>query len=200
MPAMKRLALSIALVCARLAAAQEMPRAVRYRFVPEKSDLHFELPTTLHLVRGKVPEWTGEVEVDPGQPGVLRARIAIKAVSIVTSSKGRDANMHRKVLESTAFPEIVFQAATYKGDLGELSPGRSFTTEITGDLTIHGVTLPVQTSIECEILADHAIIVGAVPLHWKDFRLRDMSNLFNKVRDPLTVIFRLWAEPEAQPR
>jgi|PersoiStandDraft_1058852.scaffolds.fasta_scaffold28211_2 polyisoprenoid-binding protein YceI len=200
MPAMRRLVLSIALVCARLAAAQEMPHAVRYRFVPEKSDLHFELPTTLHLVAGKVPDWTGEIEVDPAQPGVLHARIAIKAVSIVTGSKGRDANMHRKVLECSAFPEIVFQAATYKGDLGKLSPGRSFTTEIAGDLTIHGVTLPVQTSIECEILADHAIIAGAVPVHWKDFRLLDMSRIFNKVRDPMTVIFRLWAEPEGRAR
>ena len=62
----------------------------------------------------------------------------IKAASVATGSPRRDANMHRKVLESPTFPEIVFQAGTYKGDLGKLSPGRSFTTEIAGELTIHG--------------------------------------------------------------
>ena len=170
--------------------------ALRYRFVPEKSDFHFELPTTFHLVRGSVPKWSGGVVVEPGTPGTLRARIVIDSGALSTSSRARDAKMHARVLESPAFPEIVFEAGTYKGDLANIASGRSVTAEVVGQLTVHGVTVPVQTSVECEILTDHAVVAGAVPVHWKDFKLHDPSLLMNRVRDPLTVIFRLWAEPE----
>ena len=172
------------------------PRPLHYRFVPEKSDLSFELPTTLHLVRGKVTAWRGEVSVDPGSPGILHARLDIKAGSLVTGSNGRDANMHEKVLESDRFPDIVFEAKTYKGNLSQFGPGRAFTAELTGDLTIHGVTRPLQTSVECNVFRDRAFLAGEVPIHWKEFGLRDMSRVFNKVRDPMTIFFRLWAVPE----
>ena len=173
------------------------PRPLHYRFVPEKSDLSFELQTTLHLVRGKATAWRGEVVVDPREPGLVHARLDIKAGSLVSGSRGRDADMHEKVLEADRFPDIVFEAKTYKGNLSQFGPGRAFTVELTGDLTIHGVTRPLQTSVECNVFPDRAFVAGEVPIHWKEFGLRDMSKFFNKVRDPMMIFFRLWAVPEA---
>ncbi len=174
-------------------------RRLEYRIVPEKSDLSFELPTTLHLVRGKVTAWKGEVLVEPAEPGIVHASIDIKAASLVSGSRGRDADMHEKVLEADRFPDIVFEAKSYKGNLSEFGPGKAVTVELTGELTIHGVTRPVQTSVECNVFADHAFLAGEVPIHWKEFGLRDMSRFFNKVKDPMTVFFRLWAVPENSP-
>ena len=172
------------------------PKVLKYRFVPEQSSITFELPTSFKVIHGKVDAWHGRVEVDPTTPGVMRAKILIRADSIETGNARRDLDTRDKVLEAARFPEIVFEAKTYKGNLSKFEPGAILTAEISGDIEIHGVTKPLQTSVECAVLADHVVVAGAVPVFWKAFGVRDMSRLFLRVRQPMLVVFRLWAVPE----
>jgi polyisoprenoid-binding protein YceI len=172
------------------------PHVLKYKFVPEKSTITFELPTTLHLVHGKVGSWSGNAEADPKSPGVLRSRIEFRADSLQTGNARRDAVMRDKVLEASRFPEIVFEGKGYKGNLSGFGPGATITAELTGEVVIHGVSKPLQASMQCAVLEDHIMIAGAVPIHWKQYGLRNMSTLFNRVQDPMTVIFHLWAVPE----
>ncbi len=173
------------------------PRVLKYRFVPEKSKISFELPTTFHLVHGTIGSWSGNAEIDPTTPGVLRSRIRFRADSLQTGNARRDAVMRDKVLEASQFPEIVFEGKSYKGNLSGFGPGTTVTVEILGDVMIHGVNKPLQASVQCAVLEDHHLLIaGAVPIHWKQYGLRNMSTLFNRIQDPLTVIFHLWAVPE----
>jgi hypothetical protein len=68
--------------------------------------------------------------------------------------------------------------------------------ELTGEVIIHGVSKPLQAPIQSAVLDGHVLIAGAVPIHWKQYGLRNMSTVFNRIQDPLTVIFHLWAVPE----
>jgi polyisoprenoid-binding protein YceI len=172
------------------------PRVLRYRFVPEQSTLTFELPTTYRVVHGKTGAWKGSVEVDPASPGTLKARLQIRAESIETGNSHRDLDVRDKVLEAAKFPEIVFEAKKYKGSLANFDPGATITAEVSGELTIHGVTKPIQTSLQCAVLPDHVVVAGAVPVFWKAFGLRDMSRLFLRIKDPMLIVFKLWAVPE----
>jgi polyisoprenoid-binding protein YceI len=172
------------------------PRVLRYRFVPEKSTLTFELSTTFRVVKGKTGAWQGSVEADPASPGKLKARLQIRAESIETGNSRRDLDVRDKVLEAAKFPEIVFEANTYKGSLANFDTGATITAEVTGALTIHGVTKPLQSSLQCAVMPDHVFVAGAVPVFWKAFGLRDMSRLFLKIKDPMLIVFRLWAVPE----
>ncbi len=172
------------------------PHVLKYRFVPEKSSVSFELPTTLHLVHGKVGSWTGTAEADPRKPGVLRSHIEFRADSLRTENLRRDAVLRDKVLEASRFPEIVFEGRGYKGNLSGFAPGATVTAEVTGEVWIHGVSKPLQASMQCAVLEDHIMIAGAVPIHWKQYGLRNMSTIFNRIQDPMTVIFHLWAVPE----
>jgi hypothetical protein len=45
-------------------------------------------------------------------------------------------------------------------------------------------------------MSDHVVVAGAVPVFWKAFGLRDMSRLFLKIKDPMLIVFKLWAVPE----
>jgi polyisoprenoid-binding protein YceI len=178
-------------------AAAAPPRVLAYRFLPQKSILKFELPTTFHTVHGEVGAWKGEIEILPNEPGRLRGRIVIKAGSLTTANVRRDADMDAKVLETGIYPDIVFEATGYSGDLSTLDSG-SATVTVTGTLTIHGVGRPVEVPVECALIEDHAIVAGAVPLHWREFGLHDPSRWFSKVGDPMMVVFRLWAVPEGE--
>lgn len=172
------------------------PKVLKYRFVPEQSSITFELPTSYKVIHGKADAWHGSVELDPARPGALRAKILIRADSIETGNARRDLDTRDKVLEAARFSEIVFDGKTYKGNLSKFEPGATLTAEISGDIQIHGVTKPVQTSVQCAVLPDHVVVAGAVPVFWKAFGMRDMSRLFMRVRQPMLVVFRLWAVPE----
>ena len=172
------------------------PRAVKYRFVPEESSITFELPTSFQVVHGKVDAWHGGVEIDPGQLGVLKARIAIRADSIETGKAKRDLEVRDRALEAARFPEILFEGSSYKGNLSGFEPGATLTAEVGGTLTIHGVAKPIQTSVECAVLPDHVVVAGAVPVFWRPFGVRDMSRFLMRVKEPMLVVFRLWAVPE----
>ncbi len=172
------------------------PRVLKYRFVPEKSKISFELPTTFHLVHGTIGSWSGSAEVDPRNPGVLRSRIGFRADSLETGNARRNAVLRDKVLEASQFPEIVFEGKSYKGNLSGFGPGSTVTVELSADVVIHGVSKPLQASVQCAVLEDHILVAGAVPIHWKQYGLRNMSTVFNRIQDPLTVIFHLWAVAE----
>ena len=173
------------------------PRVLSYRFVPEKSKISFELPTTFHLVHGTIGSWSGTAGIDPRNPGALRSRIVFRSDSLQTGNARRDAVMRDRVLEAAQFPEIVFEGKGYKGNLAGFAPGATLTVELGGDVVIHGVSKPLQASVQCAVLDDHILIAGAIPIHWKQYGLHNASTLFNRVQDPLTVIFRLWAVPES---
>jgi polyisoprenoid-binding protein YceI len=172
------------------------PRAIRYRFVPEQSSITFEMPTSFQVVHGKVDAWHGSVEIDPERPGALRAKIVVRADSLETGKARRDLDVRDRALEASRFPEIVFEGTSYKGNLSGFDPGATLTAEISGNLAIHGVTKPIQTSIECAVLPDHAVVAGAVPLFWKPFGVGDISRFLVRMKEPVLVAFRLWAVPE----
>ena len=172
------------------------PRKLRYRLVPDESTLGFELPTTFHVVHGKTSAWHGDVEVDPGTAGAMTGRIEIRADSIETGNAHRDLDVRDRVLEAAQHPQIVFELKNYKGNLARFASGATIDAEVDGDLTIHGVTKPIQASVECAVLPDHVVVAGAVPVFWKAFGLRDLSRMFLKIKDPMMVVFRFWGVPE----
>jgi len=172
------------------------PRAVKYRFVREQSSITFELPTSFHVIQGKVDAWRVSVELDPAETGKLKARIEIRADSIETGKAKRDLEVRDHVLDAARFPQIVFEGGTYKGNLSGFEPGATLTAEVSGTLTMHGVAKPIQTSIECAVLPDHIVVAGALPVFWHPFGLGDMSKFLVRVKDPMLVAFRLWAVPE----
>jgi len=178
------------------AAAVPPSRTLSDRFVAAKSILRFELPTTFHTVHGEVGAWKGEIDVRADDPGRLDGGIVIKAGSLTTFNLRRDAVMQGRVLESIAYPDIVFEAQSYSGDLSKLGSEGSATVNVSGVLEIHGVRRPVEVPVECALIGDHAIVAGAVPVHWRDFGLSDPSRWFSRVGDSMLVVFRLWAAPK----
>ncbi|HKB69284.1 MAG TPA: YceI family protein [Thermoanaerobaculia bacterium] len=172
------------------------PRVLKYRFVPQQSSITFELPTTFHVIHGKIDAWRGSVEVDPARPGGLKARIDMRADSIETGKARRDLDFRDRMLDAARFPEIVFDGSSYKGNLAAFEPGGVVTADVSGTLTIHGVAKQIQTNVEAAVLNDHVVVAGAVPVFWKAFGLGDLSRLFVRMKEPMLVVFRLWAVPE----
>lgn len=96
----------------------------------------------LSKVRGQFTRFGGEVSGDPADVASARGRIEIEMASIDTGNPDRDAHLRSaELFDVDRFPTMVFEATsmTSAGD------GRYV---IAGDLTIKGVTRPVELEYE----------------------------------------------------
>jgi polyisoprenoid-binding protein YceI len=102
-------------------------------FDPAQSKVEFTLDSTLHTVHGTFKLKNGTVKFDP-TTGKASGAIVVDATSGESGNDGRDKKMHKEIIESGKFPEIVFTPKEIQG--GNLS-GQSQVT-VTGTLNLHG--------------------------------------------------------------
>ncbi len=198
MRALRRGVASLLFTAAAATQAQE-PAPLHYRIRTTGSELRWELPATLHTVHGKAPQLEGSVDAEPGPGGKwkITGRVAVAAAAMETGNGSRDRKMREKILEVDRYPEILFETTRVAVDLTPLRRGQRFTVEVTGDLTIHGKTLPVRLPVDVEPTEALVVLSGTFPVNWREYGLADPSFGLIRVREVLKVVFRLEAEPVA---
>ena len=146
--------------------------------------------------RGSVPpvEGTarlvgGTIRFDP-DAGTASGEIVVDARSLETGNARRDRVMHGKVLESEAFPEIVFVPERFEGSLAD---GGVSQADLHGELRLHGAAQPVV--IAAEILArDNGVsVTGRFSVPYVAMGLEDPSKLVLRVAKQAEVEIRLSA-------
>jgi polyisoprenoid-binding protein YceI len=182
-------------VAARQAVAPP-PVPLRYKLEVAGSTLRWELPSTFGTVKGTAPVFHGTIDAIPLASGAwdVRTRIVVPAAGMQTENRRRDRRM-RAILETSKFPEIVFELRQFTGDLTRFHPGDSFSVQVVGDLTVHGRTARVQLPVDVYAFANRVEVVGSFPLYWKEYGLADPS-FVARVKEPMLVVFRLRAVPE----
>ena len=114
---------------------------------PDSTTLGFTLGATGHDVAGTLPPASGELRFDVAT-GTVGGEIRIDATGIESGHKKRDKTMHKKVLESATYPEIVFRPERMEGALAV--PGSS-TVTLHGVVSIHGAEHPLAVPAEIEV-------------------------------------------------
>ena len=146
-----------------------------------------------------IRDFAGEVRFQPGTLEAASLELRLKASSFEVTNQIRDKdkreieeNMHRDVLETDQFPEIVFQssaASAVKTGEGQ------FRIDLNGGLTLHGVTRsqPIQTyvTVSEELLrarGDFSILLS-------DYQIRPVSAVGGtlKLKDELKCSFEIVA-------
>jgi polyisoprenoid-binding protein YceI len=191
-------AFCVFVAAAGIAAAQEGPRApLHYKVTQQGSVLRWDLPATMHTVHGSVGSFQGTIDAEPSGNGAwsIRGRFVAAADSMTTGNARRDRKMKEKTLETSKFPEIVFETSEVTADLSKFRRGEQFAANVSGNLTVHGVSVPVQLPVDVYVFPDHAILAGSFPVHWKKFDLKDPSPGLIRVKEPMMVSFRLKAVP-----
>src|ERR1700735_4638366 len=110
LPAIAILALTVTPIEAR---AQDFV----FHLVPQQTTINFTLGDVLHTVRGtfRLKEGTLHLATVSGK---LTGEILVDAKSGESGNGMRDRKMHREVLESDRYPEIVFRPDRGDGNVG----------------------------------------------------------------------------------
>lgn len=159
---------------------------------PARTRIEFSLSGNLHTVHGKFALKSSSLRFDPST-GKINGVIVVDATSGDSGNTGRDARMHREILESAKFPEIVFTPAQMTGALAAEGPS---TVEVSGKFRLHGqehdVTLPVDVKSEGKTLQ----ISTRIDIPYVQWGLKNPSNFFLRVSD--TVVIEIQATGRLQ--
>ncbi len=93
-------------------------------------------------VRGAFNDFEGQAVIDGNDPGRSTVSVTAKVASIDTRNEQRDGHLRTNdFLDAESFPELTFTSTSVKHD-----GGNDF--EVTGDLTIKGVTKSITLPLE----------------------------------------------------
>ena len=133
------LALGTALLTAgqAMAADYTIDKEMQHAFVDFKiSHLGYS------FIHGTFKDWTGTFSFDAAKPEDSKISIDLKTASVFTNNAERDKHISSKdFLDVATYPDAKF-VSTKVVTTGKNADGK-LTADVTGDLTLHGVTKPV---------------------------------------------------------
>lgn len=148
-----------------------------------RARVHYTLPATLHTVHGTFALKRAALRYDPAS-GQLSGEIVIDARSGNSGNEGRDSRMHREILESARYPEIVF---TPDRVLGTVAPEGKSQVEVHGLFKIHGQDHELTIPVEVETSGDGLSITAEFTIPYVQWGIRNPSTLFLHVSDKVTI-------------
>src|SRR6266481_5433910 len=147
-----------------------------------------------HLVA--VKEFTGEARLTPEQINPASLEITAKTGSMVETSSVFtdqqkqiiDKELREIVLQPAQYPEIVFRSTQVSGK--KLSADQ-YDLNITGDLTLHGVTRQISIPTKITVTGNDLRAVGEFSIDRGDFKVKATSAVhgFVRVRDKVKFTF-----------
>ena len=139
---------------------------------PAKTEITRSLGAALHTVHG-----TFRIKSAAPQSG----QIVIDATSGQSGNTSRDAKMHKTVLESAKYPEIVF---TPKRIDGPIAPTGSSEIKLIGDIQIHGATHQITIPARVE---DARRFTATFTIPYVAWGMKSPSTFLLKVDDKVGI-------------
>jgi polyisoprenoid-binding protein YceI len=160
---------------------------------PAQTKIEFSLGGTMHTVHGTFALKSGSIRFDPST-GKIDGLIIVDATSGDSGNTSRDGRMHREILESAKFPEIIFTPVQITGVVAFEGSSK---VEVSGRFRLHGqdhdVTLPVDVKSDGKNLQ----IATHIEIPYVQWGLKNPSNFFLRVSDVVVIDIR--AAGRAQP-
>jgi polyisoprenoid-binding protein YceI len=180
------LALAALLVLSALpqhATPQSSSRAVLLEIDPAQSGVHWTLGTTFHTVHGTFALKKGTMQVDLAT-GKASGEVIADATSGNSGDTGRDKKMHKDVLESSRYTDIIFRPDRIEGKIAR--QGTS-TAQVHGIFVLHGSEHETTVPVQAELNAGRWTANSKFNIPFIDWGLKNPSNFFAKVSHAVEI-------------
>ncbi len=152
-----------------------------------QSKVTWSLGTTFHTVHGSFALKKGTLRLDPAT-GKASGEIIVDAASGKSGNDSRDKKMHKEVLESGRYAEVVFRPDRVEG---KIAPQGTSTVQVHGILVVHGSEHELTAPVQAELAADHWTGNAKFSVPFIDWGLKNPSNFFNKVNHAVEIELEL---------
>jgi polyisoprenoid-binding protein YceI len=176
----KLLAVVVPLAVAGVASAAQ---GVAFQLDPQHTTINFTLSDALHTVHGTFRLKQGSLRLDAAS-GKVAGEIVVDAKSGESGSGMRDHKMHREILESDRYPEIVFRPDRIDGSVA--LQGKS-SVRVHGIFAIHGSDHELTVPAEVEVFPDHWTATLHFVVPYASWGMKNPSTLFLRVGESVDI-------------
>ena len=181
--------IGLLVVAAALAAAQPAAPPVTHELLlqlnPAGSGADISLTGNLHTVHGAFLLKRGAIHFEPAT-GRAGGEVVFDATSGKTGNGSRDNKMHKDVIESGRYPEIVFRP-DHAG--GVLAVSGASTLQVHGMFAIHGAEHEVTFPVEVSFAGSAWTAKASFQVPYVRWGMKNPSKLFLRVDDVVQVEF-----------
>jgi hypothetical protein len=150
---------------------------------PVKSTVHWSVGSSLHTVHGTFHVKRGTMTVDAAT-GKASGEIVVDATSGESGNDGRDRRMHKEILESTQYSEVVFRPDHADGTI--VAQGNS-SLKLHGIFSLHGGDHELNVPAEATLKEDQWKGTATFEVPYIQWGLKNPSNFLLKVKPVVDV-------------
>ena len=150
---------------------------------PAHTSVRFTLPATLHTVHGSFKLKHCAIRFDPAT-GKISGEIVVDAASGNSGDDGRDRRMHKDILESPRYPEIVFTPDRVDGVVAPRGPSE---VQVHGTFRIHGAAHEIAIPVEVQMAAGKATAAAHFTIPYVKWGLKNPSTFLLRVSDKVEI-------------
>lgn len=141
---------------------------------------------------GRTDRVTGGFTVAGTQVSDITAEVQV--ATMTSDSSFRDSRFAGSIMDTSTFPTATFTAAS--ATLPSVpADGATVTVTVSGELTLKGVTRPVEVNLEVKRSGSSVQILGSIPVVFADYGIETPQPPGLSVRDEGEVEFLLVTEP-----
>jgi hypothetical protein len=142
-----------------------------------QSEVRYWVSSSLHTVHGTFALKRGTLHLDPAT-GKAAGEIVVDASSGGSGNNSRDKKMHKEVLESARFTDIIFRPDRMEG---ALQPQGSSSPQLHGVFLLHGNEHEVTIPVQAELRSDRWKGAATFSVPYADWGLKNPGNFLLKV-------------------
>jgi len=165
------------------AAPQPPASEIVLRLDPAQSMVHWTLGSTVHTVHGSFSFKKGTLQLDTST-GKASGEIIVDATSGNSGNDSRDKKMHKEVLDSGQYAQVVFRPDRVDG---KITPQGAFTVQVHGLLILHGSDHELTVPVQAELAGDHWTGSAKFSVPFIDWGLKNPGNFFLKVNHAVNL-------------
>jgi polyisoprenoid-binding protein YceI len=165
------------------AAPQPPASEIVLRIDPAQSMVHWTLGSTVHTVHGSFSFKKGTLQLDTST-GKASGEIIVDATSGNSGNDSRDKKMHKEVLDSGQYAQVVFRPDRVDG---KITPQGAFTVQVHGLLILHGSDHELTVPVQAELAGDHWTGSAKFSVPFIDWGLKNPGNFFLKVNHAVNL-------------
>jgi polyisoprenoid-binding protein YceI len=126
---------------------------------------------------------SGKLHFDPAT-GKAGGEIAVSATSGDSGDDSRDEKMHKEVLESGQYPDVIFRPDRVQG---KITPQGTFMVQVHGIFVLHGTEHELTVPVQAEFASDHWTANAKFNVPFVDWGLKNPSKFLLKVNHTVEI-------------
>jgi polyisoprenoid-binding protein YceI len=153
----------------------------------------FHAEDTYDSFDGKTSDVSGTIVADPASPSGANVQININVDSLDTGVSLRNKEMRERYLETSKFGSATFKSVSVSGP-ASIALNQPADINVTGDLTLHGVTKRMTIPVRVVLIADGRVHATTdFKVHLPEYGISVPHNVLVTVNDEVPVHLDVWA-------